>query len=112
MLVIDLGVTASRLERHNSNVKDVVNGRVFESAATNLVLSDSNNTAVTLVENVDGSLRLEGAVGNFTTVPAKNAINVLQDSLRLHTQDRFDHVLKEILKIWTVRAHTCACVSE
>jgi hypothetical protein len=80
---------------------------VFQLVNDNLVVADDKNEAVTLELNTESSNNLIYAVGNFSAVPAVNAVAGFQASLRLHTMDNFDFIQPQILRIWTVRG----CVS-
>lgn len=57
--------------------------------------------------NVQTAQNLTNAIDQFNAVPAVAVLSALQDSLRLHTDDKFDVILREILKFWTVGYGLC-----
>lgn len=104
LLTDDLDEVADRLETHNANVRDALSDSVFADVDVRLDIAKTALDAVTLELNIETLDELVAALGNFSAVPAVTAVSEFQDLLRLHTQDKFDVVLQEILNIWTVRA--------
>ena len=100
----DLDEVADVLNTHNQKIRAATGDRAFYAVNETLLTAFEAAQAVTLELNIEVLDELAIALSEFTAVPAVLAVLSLQDLLGLHTQDKFDVVLSEILKIWTVRS--------